>query len=120
MSYEYDGDCSTLLLQTMSFLLRAQQQQLEQQDDKPAAGAATFSTQECQGSELANENESRRSDQIPPTLEVTPDIKHYMEPAPEKGSSATWSSSDGQRNLRRVSMYRYGQYGRTYLGTYGT
>jgi hypothetical protein len=100
VSYQYDADCSTLLLQTMSFLLRAQQQQqlagdptaCPSRDDSEGMGGEDEPSGTCGSDE-------GQSVGAAPLIEVTPDIKPYVEPAGDV-ESPTGNSSDGERNLR--------------------
>ncbi len=101
VSYQYDADCSTLLLQTMSFLLRAQQQQQQMAGDPAACSSRDASKgfggeDEPSGTCASDEGQSVGA---APLIEVTPDIKPYVDPAGGVESPAG-NSGDGERILR--------------------
>jgi hypothetical protein len=79
VSYQYDADCSTLLLQTMSFLLRAQQQQMA---GDPAACPSRDASKDFVGEDEPSGtcgSDDGQSVGAAPLIEVTPDIKPYVE-----------------------------------------
>jgi hypothetical protein len=84
----------------MSFLLRAQQQQqlagdptaCPSRDDSEGMGGEDEPSGTCGSDE-------GQSVGAAPLIEVTPDIKPYVEPAGDV-ESPTGNSSDGERNLR--------------------
>jgi hypothetical protein len=100
VSYQYDADCSTLLLQTMSFLLRAQQQQQNAGDlaacPSRDASEGFGGEDEPSGTCVSDEGQSVGA---APLIEVTPDIKPYVDPAGGM-ESPTGNSCDGERILR--------------------
>jgi hypothetical protein len=101
VSYQYDADCSTLLLQTMSFLLRAQQQNPQLAGD-PAACPSRDASKDFGGEDEPSGtcgSDEGQSVGAAPLIEVTPDIKPYVEPAGSE-ESPTGNSSDGERILR--------------------
>jgi hypothetical protein len=100
VSYQYDADCGTLLLQTMSFLLRAQQQQ--QLAGDPAACTSRDASKDFGGEDEPSGtcgSDEGQSVNAAPLIEVTPDIKPYVEQAGGVESPAG-NSSDGERILR--------------------
>ncbi len=107
MSYQYDADCSTLLLQTMSLLLRTQKQSLDDEraatdgptEILPRVGCGDGGSPSSDGQAGAMSSDEGQSRTEPPTIEVTPDIKHFVEPAAVK-VSPTWAGGDEERILR--------------------
>ena len=118
VSYQYEADCSTLLLQTMSFLLRGadqKEQQLEEDTNRPTvsssgdpseklASSRILSSDGCESDGQPRSGEDSQtgnaaSDGGPPTIEVTPDIKHFVESLTIK-ISPTWSGREGEKSER--------------------
>ena len=121
VSYQYEADCSTLLLQTMSFLLRGadqKEQQLEEDTNRPTVSSSGDPSEklasDCRSRILSSDGcesdcqprsgedsqtSNAASDGGPPTIEVTPDIKHFVESSTIK-KSPTWSGREGEKSER--------------------